>query len=394
DNFDQTVCTPEQLAVSGFSEFYCYTRRQNVALVAVSLAGFLSLAAVVTMFGLIVRNVIRSWKLPRASRPKLIQGPMDLFVLSLMLADLFQSLGVVMDVRWISNGIVHVGGYCTSQGRMNSRSLGVRRLKFIPKIITLHTFDTIWRHGGVKSLKLASIIIGTVWTFLVLTVSISASVKRHPPFYAPTPYWCWINSSYTNYRIALENFWLWIGFAISILYVPLLFWDNGRITPGDPKWRTFKVNSGDARRGQRLMRSCALAYCLPVLPTSLARWFLVVHGDVKPFATAEAQFIVKGIFSLSGVCDVIAFKFARSGLLLFSSPEDVAERPASPEKESRDSLDTVDSETSLAPTTPDHADDHNSVPTPPSSGKLWRSICENYSTQNMYILMFNPKASE
>ncbi|KAJ7459284.1 hypothetical protein FB451DRAFT_1097412, partial [Mycena latifolia] len=54
DNLDQTVCTPEQRANAGFSEFYCYTRRQNVGLVVVSLVGFVSLAAVVTMFGLIL----------------------------------------------------------------------------------------------------------------------------------------------------------------------------------------------------------------------------------------------------------------------------------------------------------------------------------------------------
>ncbi|KAJ7136993.1 hypothetical protein C8R44DRAFT_948737 [Mycena epipterygia] len=367
---------------------------------AVSLAGFLSLTAVVTMFCFILvcfRNVIRSWKLPRAERPQLIQVPMELFMLSLFLADLFQSLGVVMDVRWISNGIVHMGGYCTIQGRV-FQNIGQAAIAMSTFIITVHTFDCIWRHGGVKSLKLASIIIGTVWTFLVLTVSIAASVKRHPSFYAPTPYWCWINSSYTNYRIALENFWLWIGFAVSILYVPLLFWDTGRITPGDPNWWTFTVNSGDARRGQRRFklimyahRFCALAYCLPVLPTSLARWFLLVHGDVKPFATAEAQFIAKAIFSLSGVFDVIAFKFARSGLLLFSSPQDVAERPSSPEKESRDSLNNVGSEISTPSILLDNA---GSVPNSGSTRKLWRSICENYSTRNMYILTFNHKAWE
>jgi hypothetical protein len=42
---------------------------------------------------------------------------------------------------------------------------------------------------------------------------------------------------------------------------------------------------------------------------------------VKPFAPAQAQFIIKGIFSLSGVCDVIVFKYARSGLLLFDAPK-------------------------------------------------------------------------
>ena len=71
-----------------------------------------------------------------------------------------------------------------------------------------------------------------------------------------------------------------------------------------------------------MLRS-ALAYTIPVLPTSLARWFLVVHGDVKPFATAAAQFGIKGIFTLSGVVDVVVFMLTRrkSGLLGFDHPE-------------------------------------------------------------------------
>ncbi|KAJ7459283.1 hypothetical protein FB451DRAFT_975606, partial [Mycena latifolia] len=255
----------------------------------------------------------------------LIEGPMDLFVLSLFTADLFQSLGVVMDVRWINNGIVTIGGLCTAQGKARHQrvlqNIGQAAIAMTTFLITLHTFDSIWRGGAVSeewARKRAYILVSIVWTFLILTVAISTSVHKDPPFYAPTPYWCWINSSYPNYRIAIENFWLWIGFTVSVLYVPLLLWDTGLIIPGDPEWWTFKLNSGDARRGERRSKLiiCALAYCLPVLPTSLARWFLVVHGDVKPFATAEAQFIVKGIFSLSGVCDVIAFKYARSGLLL------------------------------------------------------------------------------
>jgi hypothetical protein len=70
-----------------------------------------------------------------------------------------------------------------------------------------------------------------------------------------------------------------------------------------------------------MVHSCALAYCIPVLPTSLARWFLSAHDDPKPFANAKAQFTVKAIFTLSGICDVIVFRLQRQGLLLFPAPE-------------------------------------------------------------------------
>ncbi|KAJ7168941.1 hypothetical protein C8R46DRAFT_897782, partial [Mycena filopes] len=249
--------------------------------------------------------------------------------LSLFLGDLCQSLGVVMDAHWINEGIVHVGRLCTAQGK-HIFNVGQAAIAMTTFIITLHTFDSIWRHGGV-SLKWAGILVGTMWTFLVLTVGISTAVHRSPSFYAPTPYWCWINSDYPKYRIAVENFWLWIGFAVAVLYIPLLFWDTGRLEPGDPEWWTFKLNRVPLPRPSQRSKFiiCALAYCFPVLPTSLARWFLVVHGDVKPFATAEAQFIVKGIFSLSGIFDFIAFKLARPGLLLFAAGEGAAGR-ASP----------------------------------------------------------------
>ncbi|KAJ6453685.1 hypothetical protein DFH09DRAFT_963720, partial [Mycena vulgaris] len=260
--------------------------------------------------------------------------------LSLFTADLFQSLGVVMDVRWINKGIVEVGEPCTAQGK--AHNIARCPISDSLRIITVHTFDSIWRgNGGATSVRWASILVAIVWTFLVLAIVISTSVHKDPPFYAPTPYWCWINSSYPKYRIALENFWLWIGFAVAILYVPLLFWDTGRIVPGDPQWWTFKLHTGDARNGER--RSNFIMYVL--LPkhsisgahasSKAAPWriacrsyrqawqdgSLLLRGDVKPFASAEAQFIVKGIFSLSGVCDVFAFKYARSGLLLFPSDQ-------------------------------------------------------------------------
>ena len=60
-----------------------------------------------------------------------------------------------------------------------------------------------------------------------------------------------------------------------------------------------------------------MAYCVPVLPTALAHWFLVVHNDIKPFASPEAQFSVKTIFGLSGVFDVVVFLLARQNHLLF-----------------------------------------------------------------------------
>ncbi|KAF7349424.1 hypothetical protein MSAN_01732300 [Mycena sanguinolenta] len=350
-SLDSTVCTPEQLAISGASESYCYTRRQSAGLTVVSLTGFVSLAAVITILSLIVRNKWRAMRGPKADRRPLIQQPMDLFLLSLFFGDLLQSLSVVMDTKWINDGIVHVGSFCTAQGRVSAfllrhftqwrssgllQNTGQAAIAMSTFVITLHTFDRIWRRGGVQSLKLAYFIVGTIWTFLILTVSISTAVHRSPSFYAPTPYWCWINGSYPSYRIAIENFWLWMAFAVSILYIPLVLWDAGYIIPCDPQWWTFRIPTGEKRNSKQRSKLilCALAYCLPVFPMGTSRWFLLVHDNAKPLATAKPQFIIKAIFSMSGVCDVLVFKFARSGLLLFPCSSDASETASVNSKDS------------------------------------------------------------
>ena len=65
-------------------------------------------------------------------------------------------------------------------------------------------------------------------------------------------YWCWIHSHYSDYRIAGENFWLWLAFAVALsFYTPLCFFNVGYISPDkDAKW-TFKINSREEARAAR-----------------------------------------------------------------------------------------------------------------------------------------------
>jgi hypothetical protein len=68
------------------------------------------------------------------------------------------------------------------------------------------------------------------------------------------------------------------------------------------------------------MHSAALTYCIPVLPTSMSRWIELIHEDDKPFGGMTGQLILNSVFSLSGVIDVIAFRFVRQDVLLFDTP--------------------------------------------------------------------------
>lgn len=298
----------------GDSEYYCLTAGQRSGLTAVTIFGFVSLIAVIYLFSAILWH---AWKARRAGNARrLFEDALDIFLLSLFVADLCQALGIVLGVQWLRDGIVQTGGLCSAQGAL--LNIGQAGVAMASLIITLYTFCSIWWGKELRNLAYAAGIIGVCWIFLLVFAITSALVERSQPFYAPTPYWCWINSIDLGSRIGGENLWLWLAFASSVLYIPLFFWSRGYITPpadGVP-WYTFDVHSADedqvpSRISFQLIGS-ALAYSIPILPTSLARWIVIVHGDNKPFGKPEAQITFQAIFGLSGLVDVIIFRLTRA----------------------------------------------------------------------------------
>jgi hypothetical protein len=53
-----------------------------------------------------------------------------LLQLSLLIADLVQAVGTIMDIRWIHKGIVRVGGFCTAQGTYYVHVFGYIPIEF------------------------------------------------------------------------------------------------------------------------------------------------------------------------------------------------------------------------------------------------------------------------
>jgi hypothetical protein len=158
-------------------------------------------------------------------------------------------------------------------------------------------------------------------------------------------YWCWISSHYFAERLAGEYLWLWIALISAILYIPLYFWAEGRLSVDREKWyifRTSKANVEYARRRAALrllllvlpvpvlnpahrLFSYPLAYSLVVLPLSVARWLQFQHKSVPSAAT----FFGSSMFGLSGTINVCLFLLVRPQLLLFTPPEE----PVEPERQ-------------------------------------------------------------
>jgi len=117
---------------------------------------------------------------------------------------------------------------------------------------------------------------------------------------------------------------MWVAlFASAILYVPLYFWAEGRLSVDTKKWYKFRVSEPDrgVERGQRKttlgLLLYPLAYSLVVLPLSVTRWLLFSHHHVS----SAAAFFGVSTFNFSGAVNVILFLIVRPKLLLFTCPE-------------------------------------------------------------------------
>jgi hypothetical protein len=178
---------------------------------------------------------------------------------SLFAFDLLQAMGGILDVRWAHNGIVTTGPYCTAQGVIQqSGELGVALITLVclfpsylgpnetdihlDQILAVHTFvAALWR-VGLQARGFAFTLVGIACIFTTLWVSIGASTHRN--YEIPTPYWCWLSPQYPGERLAGEYVWLWLAlFTSVILYIPLYFWTEGRLSVDEEKWYKFHTRN-------------------------------------------------------------------------------------------------------------------------------------------------------
>jgi len=134
------------------------------------------------------------------------------------------------------------------------------------QFLAVHTFiAALWR-VGLQARGVAFGMVCLACVFVILWVSISASI--HKNYYTPTPvrystppfstlplfltllgqYWCWISPQYKGIRLGGEYIWLWIAlFASLILYIPLYYWAEGRLSVDKDSWYRFHMSASDQK---------------------------------------------------------------------------------------------------------------------------------------------------
>ncbi|PBK73567.1 hypothetical protein ARMSODRAFT_952659 [Armillaria solidipes] len=317
------ICTPEEYARQASDpSLHCLTRGQSIGLTIVAESGFVSLFAVLFVFGIIFRNALHHVRKKAVKDWDFLQEPMDVFMLSLFFADLIQALGAVLDIKWINEGKVETGPFCTAQGII--QQLGETGVAITTLIIALYTFIVVRWRKGVDAIIISKLVTLTVWAFIIIMI-IVGNTTRGPNYEEPTPYWCWIGENHTALRIIGEYVWFWITLGASFLvYIFLFLWSRGNIAFDDKSWWKFTFHSRPdkpesqeekARRRNSLnMIAYPVVYSILVLPLSVVRW-ITFNG--KNQLGSEANLIVISIYGLSGMMNVILLLVTRPNSVLF-----------------------------------------------------------------------------
>ncbi|KAF8521444.1 hypothetical protein BU17DRAFT_64935 [Hysterangium stoloniferum] len=255
--------------------------------------GLLSITAVLWLFLVVaVRTSRYMQKFPEARWRNIIKTPIEIYVLSLFLADIIHGAGSVLAVRWLAQGVVFCGTYCTVQ---------------------------VFLKKGASSINLAIVVVGMVWFYIILFIGISVGIHSKPDdlFYSPSPYWCFISSQFTLERVVGEYAWLWLTALVSLLlYVLLFFFLRGNLVYNEKSWKKLEFR----RIGQQ--KFLLGGYSVAKDAFIMLMWidFIPqVHDPQRPdkhTVPIAVIFVAQGIFALSGVVNVVLLAYTRPSLLV------------------------------------------------------------------------------
>ncbi|GAW06058.1 hypothetical protein LENED_007951 [Lentinula edodes] len=286
------------------------------ALLVSSLLVYIFYSAVV-----IKRGATRTWK---------VSTHVHCYFVNLLIFDLIQAIGGMIDVKWVADAGVTEGSLCTAQGIL--KQMGDVGVALSSAAIALHTFCVLVLRRNATARTAAAVLI-LIWIFIALIVGLSIATHKGKDYYGNTEYWCWITGHYGFERIALEYFWLWLAGCINLVcYGIMALVVKGILVVDGRRFRFIGWKGHGFQNGLRMLSNIdkltgadrvqandiamrmlfyPLIYLAGIVPITVVR-FMAFAGSSVPFsATAFASIT----FSSSGVFNVVLFAMTRPKLL-------------------------------------------------------------------------------
>ncbi|KAI0819683.1 hypothetical protein BC628DRAFT_1401598 [Trametes gibbosa] len=265
--------------------------------------------------GLLLAIALSAYNTRKSTSPNLfVRSHVAAYFVSLLLCEVMQTVGSIMNIRWFNQMSVTYEPYCTAQGVL--KHISDVGSAYWSLIIAMNTFWILFLRWKLRRFVLVSTLVGG-WSAIGALVSAGPSVIErvdHGPFYAISGYWCWIADGYPSERITLDYMIMFLSALLSfIMYVLVFLKLRGNVMLHG--WRLSfhfgRVNSEYSTRSAdshavkvaKSMLLYPLVYTILLLPIAVCR-FAEWSGHEVSFAVT---IVCDAIFLLSGTVNVLLF---------------------------------------------------------------------------------------
>ncbi|KAJ6530051.1 hypothetical protein DFH09DRAFT_1370837 [Mycena vulgaris] len=292
-----------------------YTSREAHGVTALVAVSCFSLISVVGLLTAIALSAFNTRSLPQ--QHLFLRTHAAAYFVSLLICDLVQSVGSIMNAKWVLNMAVETGNFCVAQGAL--KQISDVGLSFWTFVIALHTFCLVFLGIRPRPYVLWVTLIGG-WSglgALAMSGPVFLDTVHRGPFYGISGYWCWITPDYVVERATLDYMFMFMAGTLSfVLYTLVFLRMRGNVVmtgtrlafrkTASNEWLGHQVDNRTMSVAKKMLLY-PVAYTIVILPIAAARFSDWAGNDV-PF---EVTIFSDVVFLLSGVINVTLFTTTR-----------------------------------------------------------------------------------
>jgi len=247
----------------------------------------------------------------------------NIIFLNLMFAQLIQALGDLLLIKWMADGDVTEGRFCTAQFMI--KLLESNGVALSSLAISVYTFCVLVLRWSIPR-YISKLVVLLIWIFIALAIGILHIVYKDQRFYGNVGYWCWIIQKLKAEQLLYGYVGKWVSaLLMAILYIIMFIVMRGWLIVDNGVWYwygNYRPRYGvgqpeiqeetDLNSMAKLLLLYPAVYLICILPKSIARR-LHYSGYKVPY---QVTFATQTFLSLSGIFDAILFYFTRPDLVV------------------------------------------------------------------------------
>ncbi|EPQ57650.1 hypothetical protein GLOTRDRAFT_137912 [Gloeophyllum trabeum ATCC 11539] len=291
-----------------------YTGQEKSGIVILIAASAISCVAVL---GLLSAISLSAFNTRTSASPHLfVRTHVAAYFMSLMVSDLMQVVGSIMNAKWVHEMAVTYEHFCTIQACIKQAAdIG---LALWSLIIAVHTFNVLFLRLEVPRVALYVTIVGGWSTVAALVIAGPAtSSNQDGPFYGISGYWCWITDLYATKRFVLDYMIMFISALLSFVLYALIFLRLRGILIVEGRHISFRVRPAlSGSLGNRMNESYVASVTRRMLLYPIAYTIIILPIAVVRFVEWSGHNVS---FSLTIACDTVYLFSGAINAILFST---------------------------------------------------------------------------